>query len=139
MSKVRGGGVRQVHIERDSNFVGYGFSVQYNKLYYLIKNVEPNSPSSHGDLRVNDIIHYINNQSTENMPHSTFVQTVSSSERLDLIAQNFDAYRQANPRVPSDRGQPNNNASSRALMPIESRETKRKSKIQQLFSRIKGH
>ena len=99
IESIKGGRVREVHLRRKSGFNGFGFNLQYNKIYYLISDIESNSPSEAGDLRANDVIHFINTQSTRDMPHSDFVQIVQKSSKIDFIVQPFDAYQRAYPEA----------------------------------------
>lgn len=98
-STIRGENLRRIHLKRASNFNGYGFHLQYNKVYYLVHRVENGSPSETGNLRPNDVIHSINDKLTEKMPHPDFVQIVNSSAELDFVVQNLDDFLRAYPQA----------------------------------------
>jgi C-terminal processing protease CtpA/Prc len=71
--------------------------LQYNKTYYLVQSVEADSPAQQGDLHANDVIHSINHQTTTNMPHGVFVETVNANSDIDLTVQTLNAFLRANP------------------------------------------
>jgi hypothetical protein len=108
-SSINGDGLHEVHLIRSSDFQGFGFYLQYNKVYYVIIRIESNSPAERAGLRVNDIIRKANDQSTEQMLHENFVQLVNSSSEVVFLVQPFDDYYRANPHVPRIADNNNNN------------------------------
>ncbi|CAF3678212.1 unnamed protein product [Rotaria sp. Silwood1] len=92
VTSIRRDGICIVHLYRSENYEGFGFHLQYNKSYFLVRKVEDDSPAADGGLYVDDIILSINQQSTENMPYGTFAKLVDESSRLDLIVQSREEY-----------------------------------------------
>jgi hypothetical protein len=96
-SSIRGEGAHQVHLHRIPNFQGFGFHLQYNKIYYLVHRVEHGSPAEVAGLHTNDVILAINHQLTDTMPHALFVQIVNASTDVSFIVQHIDEYLRMNP------------------------------------------
>lgn len=90
-------GFRLLRLHRIPDFNGFGFHLQYNKLYYSVQQIEPNSPSERGGLHPGDVIVRVNDQPTANMSHKTFVQIVNASTDLILSVQSYEDYERANP------------------------------------------
>jgi hypothetical protein len=86
-------------MRRSSNFQGFGFHIQFNKLYYIISGVEPQSPAYYGSLRVNDVIRKLNNQPTDEIFHDVFIQTVDKNSEITLHVQSLEEYLHANPHI----------------------------------------
>ena len=95
---------RVVHLTRMENFQGFGFHLQYNKVYYLVQRIEPDSPAEHGGLHPNDVILSINQQNTDGLAHGSFVQIVSNSTSVTLVVQPHVEYLRTHP--PRPRNQP---------------------------------
>ncbi|CAF1027940.1 unnamed protein product [Adineta steineri] len=96
----RGEGLHEIHLHRSPDFQGFGFHLQFNKLYYLVHRVEEGSPADVGGLRGNDVILKINDQTTDKMTHAVFVQIVNASTEVVFIVQHIDAYIRSNPVPP---------------------------------------
>lgn len=103
-TSVRPTGTREIHLTRIENFQGFGFHLQYNKVYYLVQRIEANSPAEVGGLYANDVILSINQQKTDGMAHGTFVQIVNSNSSVTLLVQPVEEYLRAHP--PRARNQP---------------------------------
>ncbi|CAF0785782.1 unnamed protein product [Didymodactylos carnosus] len=80
-------GLREIKLERDPNYSGYGFHLQYNKITYLAREVEENSPAQRSGLRTNDLIRKINGEVTDKMPHSNFVKIVNDSNEITFTVE----------------------------------------------------
>ncbi|CAF3748983.1 unnamed protein product [Rotaria sp. Silwood1] len=86
-------GLREVNLYRSSNFQGFGFEVEFNKVYYICHHIETNSPAQQGGLRENDVLRKINNQPIDKMPYATFLQMMKDSNKVTLIVQSLDDYK----------------------------------------------
>ena len=128
---VRIEGIREVALQRRPDFQGFGFHLQYNKLYYLVHRVEESSPADTAGLQTNDVILKINKQTTDGMPHSTFVQIVSASSDVTLSVQHLDEYLQEHPVPPR-----NPHVASAVTAAITEDADKRKNGISKALSKI---
>jgi C-terminal processing protease CtpA/Prc len=90
--------MRDVLLRRVSDFQGFGFHLQYNKVYYLVQRVEAGSPAENGGLRPNDVILSINQQSTTGMIHERFVEIVNGNTNVTFLVQSLEDYLRANPQ-----------------------------------------
>lgn len=81
-------GVRQIYLDRSTDFQGYGFHVDSHNDRHVIYFVEANSPAERAGLRVNDQILQVNEHSTKNIPTSTFIQLIKRSQGVHLLVQN---------------------------------------------------
>ncbi|CAF3175996.1 unnamed protein product [Rotaria sp. Silwood2] len=134
-SSIRGEGVRVIHLRRSPDYEGFGFHLQYNKNYFLVHKIENDSPAASSGLKLDDIVLSVNQQSTENMPHPTFVSIVSGSSNVDFIVQPREAYLRSKdqpkqniqplPPIPRNNNNEDNNSLktglSKALSKIKSR------------------
>ncbi|CAF0880982.1 unnamed protein product [Adineta ricciae] len=128
---IRIEGIREVALQRKPDFQGFGFHLQYNKLYYLVHRVEENSPADTAGLQTNDVILKINQQTTDGMAHSTFVQIVSASSDVTLSVQHLDEYLQGHPVPPR-----NPHVASAVSAAITEDTDKRKNGISKALSKI---
>lgn len=96
-ASLQGEGLHVVHITRSPDFQGFGFHLQYNKSYFLIHKIEDNGPAMRAGLKLNDVIRAVNEQVTDDMPHSQFVETVSTSSDIYFVAQPLEEYARVNP------------------------------------------
>ncbi|CAF0740863.1 unnamed protein product [Adineta steineri] len=97
---INGEGIREVRLHRAQGFQGFGFHLNYNRVYYIIHRIEKNSPAEQGGLHDNDVVRQVNDQSTENMPHAQFVDIINASSEVVFLVQPFNEYQRANPNVP---------------------------------------
>lgn len=104
--------VREIHLRRTSNYQGFGFHLEYNKIFYLIHRIEENSPAARSGLRTRDIILQINQEPTDNMTHTSFVKKVNDSPEVHLLVQNFESYLRTHPEISSTNNQVKKNAAN---------------------------
>ncbi|CAF1049546.1 unnamed protein product [Adineta ricciae] len=97
---VRDPSLREVHMQRVPDFQGFGFHLQYNKVYYIIQRIEENSPAARSGLHENDVIREINHEPADQMPHDRLIQLINTSSNLTFLVQSFDDYSRANPHIP---------------------------------------
>jgi C-terminal processing protease CtpA/Prc len=109
--------------------------LQYNKVYFLVHQVEGHSPAEAGDLRANDIIHSVNDKLTEKMPHSTFVDIVHSSSRVKFIVQDLNNYLKVHPAVVRT---PMNKSTVPTVAPTDNID-KYKAGLSKAFNKISGN
>ncbi|CAF1456051.1 unnamed protein product [Rotaria sordida] len=95
-SSIQGEEIHVVHLCRTTDYDGYGFRLQYNKSYFLVHEIENDSPAAKSGLHVNDIILSLNQQLTENMSHATFVELLTDNSNLDCIVQPFEKFLHSN-------------------------------------------
>ncbi|UJR14710.1 hypothetical protein I4U23_001703 [Adineta vaga] len=92
--------LREVNIHRSPDFQGFGFHLQYNKVYYIIQRIESGSPAERSGLKENDVIREINHQSTDRMSHNSLVEVINENTHIKFLVQPFDDYFRSNPHVP---------------------------------------
>ncbi|CAF0818550.1 unnamed protein product [Adineta ricciae] len=97
---VKDPSLREVHMQRVPDFQGFGFHLQYNKVYYIIQRIEENSPAANSGLRENDVVREVNHEPTDQMPHNRLIQLINTSSKLTFLVQPFDDYFRANPHIP---------------------------------------
>ena len=103
-SPVRSRDTREVRLTRMESFQGFGFHLQYNKSYYLAQHIKANSPAEQAGLHAKDVILSINQEKTDGMSHTNFVQIVNSNSTLTFAVQSLEDYLCAHP--PRARKQP---------------------------------
>ncbi|UJR32032.1 hypothetical protein I4U23_019500 [Adineta vaga] len=128
---VRLEGIREVTLHRLPDFQGFGFHLQYNKIYYLVHRVEEGSPADKADLQANDVILKINQQTTDGMAHGAFVQIVNASTDVTFVIQHLDEYLRSNPVPPR-----NPNVASAVTAAITEESDKHKSGISKALGKI---
>ena len=132
--------LREIHLRRTSNFQGFGFHLEYNKIFYIIQKIEENSPAARSGLRTRDIILQINQEPTDNMTHTSFVKKVNDSPEIHFLVQNYDSYRRAHPEISSTNQVKNNtpNTPIKTNTPSKSRNTLRRvlSKLKSRWLRL---
>jgi C-terminal processing protease CtpA/Prc len=89
-------GFRVIHMHRLPDSDGFGFHIRYNKMYYLVTLVEPDSLASDADLRDNDVICKLNNQPAGRIHPKTFVQICSKSSGITLHVQRLEDHLRMN-------------------------------------------
>jgi hypothetical protein len=92
-------GVHEVHLHRSPNYPDYGFHLQYNQVYYIVNQIELNSPAERSGLRVGDVIRRVNNHSTDRMPHHILVEHIIRSKEVIFLVQPLDKFLRDNPEV----------------------------------------
>ena len=92
-------GIREVRLIRTPNFLGFGFHLQYNRIFFMIHHVEPNSPAEIGGLHPQDVIRRINDQPTDQMPHKTFLEIINANIQVILLVQPYDKFLRDNPQA----------------------------------------
>ncbi len=92
-------GLHEVRLRRSSQFPGFGFHLQYNRIFYIVHHIESNSPAERSGLRADDIIRRINNQKTDQMPHENFVQILNASTEVIFLVQTYGIYMRTNPEA----------------------------------------
>ncbi|CAF3563398.1 unnamed protein product [Rotaria sp. Silwood1] len=91
--------LREVHLSRSSGYPGYGFTIKFDKLDYIIVKIEDNSPAEHCGLHQNDIIRKINNQAIETLALRKFFEIMTLSNEITLLVQTNDDHMHINPKV----------------------------------------
>ena len=89
-------GLRVIHMHRVPDFDGFGFHIRYNKMYYLVTLVEPDSLAFDADLRDNDVICKLNYQPAGRIHPKTFVQICSKSSGITLHVQSLEDHLRIN-------------------------------------------
>lgn len=92
-------GLREVRLIRTPNFLGFGFHLQYNRVFFMIHHVEPNSPAEIGGLRGQDVIRRINNEPTDQISHKTFLEIINANLEVILLVQPYDKFLRDNPQA----------------------------------------
>ncbi len=92
-------GLHEVRLRRSSQFPGFGFHLQYNRIFYIIHHIESNSPAERSGLRADDVIRRVNNQKTDQMPHENFVQIMNASTEVIFLVQTYGIYMRTNPEA----------------------------------------
>jgi C-terminal processing protease CtpA/Prc len=92
-------GLHEVRLYRSPNYPDYGFHLQFNRVYYIVHQIELNSPAVNGGLRVGDIIRRVNNNPTDQMPHHILVEHISQSKEVILLVQPLAKFLRDNPEM----------------------------------------
>ena len=127
---MKNDGTRKIYLNRSKDYQGFGFHVDSKSRQHIVHQIEPNSPAARSDLRVNDIILQVNEQSTENMSTSSFVELIKRSRTVHLIVRNLppnarripsDDKQRSSTKSPADRDEKKKPALFRALSRLTNR------------------